>query len=122
MAGFLAVVVLSIGTDTVLHKLRVDPLLEQRISDRLAALATAYRTIYAIFGGYITARLAPERPMGHALLGAAIGMIIGTSGAIATWTKDLGPHWYPLLLVSEGIPCAWIGARIWVAQNSRQQR
>ena len=104
-----------------LHQLGVYPPLEQRISDRLAALATAYRTIYAIFGGYIRARLAPEGPMGHALLGAAIGIIIGTSGAIATWNKDLGPHWYSLVLVIEGIPCAWIGARIWVAQNSRPQ-
>lgn len=121
VAGFLAVVTLSIGTDIVLHKLGIYPPLGQRMSDRLFVGATIYRTIYAIFGSYITARLAPNRPMRHALVGAAIGMVIGTAGAVATWNKDLGPHWYPLALVVEGIPCAWIGARIRKAQISDQE-
>ncbi len=119
VAGFLAAVILSIGTDVVLHKLGIYPALGQRMADGLFVWATAYRTIYAIFGSYMTARLAPRRPMGHAMLGAAIGMMIGTAGAIATWNKDLGPHWYSLALVLEGIPCAWIGARIREAQKSK---
>jgi hypothetical protein len=122
VAGFVTVVVLSIATDILLHKLGIYPPLGQRISDGLAAWATSYRTIYAIFGSYITARLAPDHPMAHALVGAAIGMVIGTLGAVATWNKDLGPHWYAIALVVEGIPCAWIGARIWLAQNSGQKR
>jgi len=116
VAGLLVVVILSIGTDVVLNKLGIYPALGQRMEDKLFAWATAYRTLYGILGGYLTARLAPNRPMGHALLGAAIGMIIGTAGAVATWNKDLGPHWYPVALVVEGIPCAWIGAKIREAQ------
>jgi hypothetical protein len=112
VAGFLAVVILSIATDVGLHKAGIYPPLGQRLSDKLSLLATIYRTFYAILGSYLTARLAPNRPMLHALVGAAIGMIIGTAGTVATWNKDLGPHWYPLALVIEGIPCAWIGARI----------
>ena len=119
VAGFLAVVILSILTDIVLHKLRIYPPLGQRISDRLAALATAYRTIYAILGSYVTARLAPDRPMGHALVGAVIGMGIGTLGAVATWNQDLGPHWYAIALVVEAVPCAWIGVKIREGQISR---
>src|SRR5215831_20448001 len=84
VAGFLAVVILSIGTDVVLHKVGIYPALGQRMADGLFVWATAYRTLYGIFGSYITARLAPNRPMGHALLGAAIGMLIGTAGAVAT--------------------------------------
>ena len=112
VAGFLAVVVLSIGTDVVLHKLGIFPPLGERMADRLFVWATMYRTIFAIIGSYITARLAPSRPMWHAMLGAIIGMIIGTVGAVVTWNKDLGPHWYPLALIVTGIPCAWIGTKI----------
>jgi hypothetical protein len=119
VAGFLVVVILSIGTDVVLHKLDIYPPLGQRMSDGLFAWATIYRTIYAILGSYITARLSPDRPMWHAMLGAVIGMILGTAGAVATWNKGLGPHWYSLALVIEGIPCAWIGARIWEQQISK---
>jgi len=112
VAGFLVVVVFSIGTDVVLHKLGIFPPLGERMADRLFVWATMYRTIFAIIGSYITARLAPSRPMWHAMLGAIIGMIIGTVGAVVTWNKDLGPHWYPLALIVTGIPCAWIGTKI----------
>ena len=118
-AGFLAVVILSIGTDVVLHKLGIYPALGQRMADGLFVWATAYRTLYGIFGSYVTARLAPNRPMWHALVGAVIGMFIGTAGAVATWNKDLGPHWYPVVLVIEGIPSAWIGAKLREAQISK---
>ena len=112
VAGFLAVVVLSIGTDVVLRRLGIFPPLGQRMADGLCAWATMYRTIYGVFGSYLTARLAPNRPLWHAMVGAGIGMLLATAVAIATWNKDLGPHWYAVALVIEGIPCAWIGAKI----------
>jgi Na+/citrate or Na+/malate symporter len=113
VAGFLVVVVLSLGTDAVMHLLHIYPPLGQGMSDGLFALATIYRTIYAILGSYVTARLAPSRPMGHAMIGAAVGTIVGTVGAVVTWNKtDLGPHWYPLALIATGFPCAWIGGKI----------
>lgn len=112
------VVILSIGTDILLHKAGIFPALGERMADRLFVWATIYRTIYAIFGSYLTARLAPRRPMKHAIIGACIGMVLGALGAVATWHKDLGPHWYPLALVIEGIPCAWIGAKIRLSQTS----
>src|SRR6266568_2946320 len=103
VAGFLVVVVLSLGTDAVTHLLHIFPPLGQGMSDGLFALATTYRTIYAILGSYITARLAPSRPMGHAMIGAVVGTIVGTLGAVVTWNKtELGPHWYPLALIATG--------------------
>lgn len=117
VAGFLVVVILSIGTDVVMHQLGIFPPSGQRMSDQLSVWATIYRTIYAVLGSYVTARLAPSRPMWHAMVGAVVGMILGSLGAIATWNKDLGPHWYSVALVVEGIPCAWIGARLWEAQT-----
>jgi hypothetical protein len=113
VAGFIVVVILSIGTDAVLHALHVFPALGQRMSDELFLIATIYRTVYAIVGSYITARMAPNRPMGHALIGGTIGMILGTIGAAVTWNRaELGPHWYPVALVVTALPCAWIGGKI----------
>ena len=97
----------------MLRALHVFPPLGQRMSGRLFLIATIYRTVYAILGSYITARLAPDRPMAHALIGGIIGLILGSVGAAVTWNRtELGPHWYPLALVATALPCAWIGGKI----------
>jgi hypothetical protein len=112
-AGFVVVVVLSIGTDAILHALKIYPTLGQGMSDQLFLLATAYRTLYGIIGSYVTARLAPDRPMWHAMVGGVIGLILSIVGAVATWKHtEMGPHWYPLALVVTALPSAWLGGKI----------
>lgn len=113
LAGFVVVVILSLVTDTILRALKIFPPLGQPMSNGLFLLATIYRTVYAVLGSYLTARLAPYRPMGHALVGGVIGLVLSIVGAAATWNRtDLGPHWYPLALVVTAIPSAWIGGKI----------
>src|SRR4030095_14486309 len=68
IAGLLAVIILSNGTDAVLHATGVYPPWSQPMADGLFLLATAYRIVFAIAGSYIAARLAPSRPMLHALI------------------------------------------------------
>ena len=118
LAGFVAVVVLSLGTDLVLHATGVFPPWDQRMSDALFLLATVYRTIYCIAGSYIAARLAPDRPMAHALVLGVVGLVVSTAGAVATWNKgpEFGPHWYPVALIVTAIPCAWLGGRLRIMQ------
>jgi hypothetical protein len=116
VCGFVAVVVLSLGTDFALHATGVFPALGQRMSDALFILATAYRTLYGVVGSYVTAQLAPDRPMGHALVGGLIGVALSTLGAVVTWNKDLGPHWYPLTLIVTAMPTAWLGGKLRVMQ------
>jgi hypothetical protein len=116
LAGFVAVVVLSLGTDFALHATGVFPALGQRMSDALFILATAYRTLYGVVGSYVTAQLAPDRPMGHALVGGLIGVALSTLGAVVTWNKDLGPHWYPLALIVTAMPTACLGGKLRVMQ------
>jgi multisubunit Na+/H+ antiporter MnhB subunit len=118
VAGFVAVFVLSLGTDVVLHATGVFPPWEQPMSDALFLLATAYRTIYCIAGTYIAARLAPDKPMKHALVLGVVGLIVSTAGAVATWNKgpEFGPHWYPVALIVTAIPCAWLGGKLRVMQ------
>ena len=117
LGGFVAVVILSIGTDVVLHVTGIFPALGQPMSSALFGLATAYRTLYAVLGSYVTARLAPDRPMGHALVGGAIGLVLATIGAVTTWNRPaLGPHWYPVALIVTALPCAWAGGKVRVIQ------
>jgi hypothetical protein len=118
LGGFIVNVMLSLGTDFGLQAVGVLPAIGQGpLDDFQSALAAAYRTLYALFSSYIVARLAPYRPLEHALGGAAIGMMFAIAGAAATWNKALGPHWYPLLLIVTALPSGWAGAKLWMAQS-----
>jgi hypothetical protein len=112
LAGFVAIVALSLGTDQVFHSLGVYPPWGQRMSDELFLLATAYRLIYNVAGCYLAARLAPRNPMRHALILGGIGFVLSLAGAIASIPMDLGPMWYPLALVVSALPCAWLGGAL----------
>jgi hypothetical protein len=86
------------------------------MSDALFLLATVYRTVYNVGGSYIVARLAPDRPLQHALASGVVGLLLGTAGSVATWNRGLGPHWYPLAIIALAMPCAWAGGRLRVTQ------
>ena len=113
-AGALAAIVLSLGTDVALSAVGVFPALGEPMSDGMLLLATLYRTVYGIAGGYLAARLAPDRPMRHALILGTLGLVVSTAGAAATWDKEpaLGHEWYPLALVVLALPPAWLGGRL----------
>jgi hypothetical protein len=114
IAGLLVGVVFSLGTDQILHVLHVYPPWGQTMSDGLFLLATAYRIVYTVLGSYIAARLAPDRPMQHALILGVVGLVVSIAGAVATWNHEpsLGPHWYALAVAAISIPCAWVGGKI----------
>lgn len=118
--GFVVVVAITLITDVILHKIHFYPPLGEYTSGRVLIWATVYRTIYGVIGSYVTARLAPNRPMMHALIGGAIGTVIATAGAIATWNHvpPLGPHWYPVSLIIGALPTAWLGAQIRIMQTA----
>src|SRR5712692_711068 len=113
-AGFLAVVILTLGTDVVLHAAGVFPPWGQPVGSAVLVLATAYRTLYSVAGAYLTARLAPNRPMGHALALGVVGLVASIAGAVGTWDKgpEFGPHWYPLALVVLAVPQCWAGGKL----------
>jgi len=113
-AGFFATFILSIGSDLLLHAAGVFPPWGQPMSNALFALATAYRTIYTVAGGYITARLARNKPMGHVWTLGVIGLLAAIAGTAATWNKgpEFGPKWYPLALVVLAIPSVWLGGKL----------
>ncbi len=118
LAGMVTVVALSIGTDVVLHAAGITPGFDEpkKFTNGLLALATVYRTLYGVLGGYIAARLAPSRPMGHALVLGVIGLVVSVAGAIVM--RDAGPAWYPWTLVVLAIPQCWLGGKVFVMNSA----
>ena len=113
LAGFVTVVVLSIGVDAILESLGVFPPQNEPGSYTawMLLLATVYRCIATVAGGYVTARLAPDRPMRYAIILGIVGIVAGTVGAIATWNMT-SHHWYPIALVVTALPCTWLGGKL----------
>ena len=116
LAGFLVAVVLSLVTDLLLHQFGFYASIGQPTTSPQLAVATFYRSVYGILSAWVTARLAPYNPMGHALIGGALGTLIALVGAIGTWNLNLGPHWYSIALVVLALPTAWIGGKIRLLQ------
>jgi hypothetical protein len=120
LTGIVIGIVLSTATDFGLHAIGLTPSPKDRWPNNLLVLATMYRAVYGIFASYVIARLAPNRPMGHALVAGTLGMIVSILGAIAAWSTTAGQHWYPVALALTAIPTAWIGAKLWLMQSSRR--
>jgi len=111
VAGFICTALLSVGTDAFMHARGIFPPPGEAMSDGLFGLATAYRLVFTVLGGYMTAALAPRAPMTHVFILGTIGALAATAGAVSTWNAgpEFGPHWYPVLLVVTALPCVWTG-------------
>lgn len=120
IAGVLVVVIGSTLVDFVLHAMGVFPPVGQPLSDALAILATSYRIVISIGAAWLTARLAPSRPMKHALMLGVVGVVLGLVGVVATWNMGLGPRWYAILLAVLAIPQCWAGGWIYERQSGRR--
>jgi hypothetical protein len=115
IAGLLLNVVLSTATDVVLALAGVFPPLSQYgeaslFSHSMLALAFMYRTLFGVLGCYVTARLAPQRPLLHAMILGAVGFVIGVAGAIVMW--DASQAWYALGIIAVTLPSAWLGGTL----------
>lgn len=112
-AGFITVVILSVGTDFVLESLAIFPPQSnpKAYVTWMQVLALAYRSLYTVLGGYVTARLAHDRPMRYVIILGIVGIAAGTLGVIVSWnfTPD---HWYPISLVIGAMPCTWLGGKL----------
>ena len=113
-AGLLAIVVLSMGTDTILHASGIYPPWFQPMATHLWWVALAHRIVFGVLGAYLAARLAPRNPMCHAMVLAAIGVVLSTIGVAVNWNKgpEFGPIWFNLSLIAISLPCSWVGGRL----------
>jgi hypothetical protein len=119
LAGILTAALPAVGADALMQAMGVFPPAGQPMGAGMFLLPTLYRTMFGVAGGYVTARLAPNRPMLHALSVGALGVAVAILGTVLTWNKgpEFGPHWYPLALVALGIPQSWLGAKLHLSQK-----
>jgi hypothetical protein len=111
IAGIVTAVVLTLVTDLVLQRMGFFASAGQPARDGPLAVATLYRIVYGVLGSYVSARLASDRPMWHAMIPGILGFVVSIVGAAATWHRgaEFGPHWYPVALIVTALPCAWLG-------------
>ena len=116
VAGFVAVFALAVITDIVLVGAHVLPTMEhpELYNDGLYVLITFYTGVYSVVGGYLTAWLAPSKPMTHALVLGLLGTLSSTLGAMAMWSKAAGHTWYPIALIVIAIPTCWLGGTLYM--------
>jgi hypothetical protein len=108
--GFMAGAALSFATDFALGLAGVlPPIVSGAWTSPQLLLAAAYRGGYSIFGCFLAARLAPDRPMRHALVLGWIGLALNLAGTVAI--RGRGPAWYPISGVVLALPYAWIGGK-----------
>ena len=114
VAGFLVTALVSVGTDAVMHATGVFPPFGEPMTDGLFVWALAYRLLCTVLGGWVTAALAPSRPIAHVVVLGAIGVVAATAGAVPTWNAGpaFGPKWYPVLLIVTALPCVWAGGML----------
>jgi hypothetical protein len=113
-AGLVTVFVTSTAADAICHGTGIFPPPGTAMSTGLWLLATAYRTAFGVLGGYVTARLAPVRPIAHALALGWIGVALSLAGTISTWSMgpEFGPKWYPISLVVIALPSSLAGGKL----------
>ena len=119
VVGFLVIGVLAMGTDAILRSSvpgifgpggRVESV------PWLVAMQL-YVFVYAVFGCWLTARLAPDRPMRHALILGVLGLVFNVAGSVAMW--NTAPVWYHVVAIALVMPAAWVGGRIRERQIAR---
>src|SRR5437762_14325966 len=99
LVGMVVGIAITLSTDEILHIARVFPPWGASMVgfDGALLLATAYRTDYGTSASYITGRLAPDRPLPHALVGGCLRFVVSLARAVPTWNKGpaVGPHRRP---------------------------
>ena len=116
VAGFLVIGLLAVGTD--LAVIRAFPAHFDAkggtTNPAFLALALAYVGVYATFGCWLAARLAPSHPMRHALVLGARGLAFNVAGSMARW-ETAPVLWYHALGLGTTMLWAWLGG--WIRER-----
>lgn len=115
VAGFLFIMVLSIGTVTITRAMS-PRLFDANGGTTIVAVLCVWTIcvgVFAVVGCYLAARLAPSHPMRHALILGALGLILHLVTLVAmpsVW--NMTPNWYNIVNLVLVMPYAWLGGRL----------
>lgn len=117
VVGFLVIGALSFGADAALSAAGVMPHGQPVTGTGLLLLSMAYVAVFAIFGCWLAAYLAPSRPMLHALVLGVLGLVFNAVAAAAT--RGQVPDWYLAVSLALVMPYAWAGGKLREMQLAR---
>ena len=121
VAGFVLIGALSVGADILIRQLVPGAYDGARLTSVSWLLVTqAYVAAFAILGCYVCARLAPNRPMQHALVLGALGLVFNVVGSYARWSDV--PVWYHVVALAMTMPYAYAGGWLRERELARRSR
>lgn len=112
LAGFCATVALSFGADWALRT-AVPQAFEPAGNTRDPAMlltVLVYLILFAVVGCFVAARLAPRRPMRHALVLGVLSLLLTLVPTVMFWHAT--PAWYHLGVLAAILPAAWLGGHL----------
>lgn len=113
LLAFVVNALLSVVTDFLLEAIGILPDPGKGLFETWAiVLVLSYRALYTILAGYLIGRLAPAKPMRHALLLGIIGTIITVLAASSPSFAAKAPVWFGYALAVTTIPCLCLGVKI----------
>jgi hypothetical protein len=120
IAGFLVGAILSVGADITLNAAGIINM--ESFKDNSAGvilIVIIYRFIFNVIGCYLTAKLAPNKPMKHALIIGVVGTVFALLGSAAMWDKAV--VWYNISVILISLPSAWVGAKLFLKRNPEKE-
>lgn len=120
VVGFVLTGALNMGTTALLSRVAPDlvpPPGTPTTNTAALLLISAYVALFGILGCYVTARLAPSRPLLHALIMGGIALAMSIPMTISMWND--APAWFNVYNLLAVMPYAYIGGSIRERELSR---
>lgn len=111
LAGWGSVGILVVLTDGLLHLLfPTEYTMGKQPPDYLAAISLLTSTVWSVAGGWVTARIAKNKPWHHILGLIVWGELMGVVSLVMTWGQ-IQP-WYQIGLIVAWLPAVVAGGWI----------
>lgn len=75
----------------------------------------AYRFLFNVIGSYITASIAPQKPMAHSIVLGLIGLGVSIAGFFLM--ADEATLFYNLGITLISFPSAWVGGKLYIRKK-----
>jgi hypothetical protein len=117
LAGFALGAILSIGADFLMDKIGIMSMDKfNQTPLYIICIVVLYRFLFNVIGCYLTAKLAPNKPMKHVVIIGIIGTVLSILGSFAMWNKAIPFYNIAIILIS--LPSAWLGGQLFLKKQS----